>query len=351
MAYLFGDGFDFYATASDAATRWDQAGTNNVALQNAAATAFGTGNCVQWPINGNDTWSKDWGSNETTIYFSIRVNIINSGGADRDFVCFKLRDGANDQVSINFGSDGNLFVYHGNETGTLLGSAAAAMPGGTWNSFQGKVVIDASAGSVEIRKNGAATAILSLVDVNTQGGTGNSYANTLVMNDSGTGNYSSKILFDDLLLVSASGAAPNGWLGDVRAIQQMPAGITQTELAVTGASSNATAVANLTEDGDNSYVSSSTVGQEDIYTLGAIPPNNTIVGINLVAYWRKTDSGARAGTLSIAANGSTDTAELTQAALSPSYTYSTMFLPVDPTGASWTPATLSAASLGLKVSG
>jgi hypothetical protein len=111
-------------------------------------------------------------------------------------------------------------------------------------------------------------------------------------------------------------------------------------------------VSDATEDGDATYVYSSTVGQQDIYgftsgELGVTPAS--ILGANLYVFWKKSDSGTRTGTIGINANGSGDTAEISNVGPSLSYTYAQKWLPTDPTGAAWTVATLEGAKPSIKV--
>lgn len=111
-------------------------------------------------------------------------------------------------------------------------------------------------------------------------------------------------------------------------------------------------VSDTTEDGDATYVYSSTVGQQDIYgfstgELGVTPAS--ILGANLYVFWKKSDAGTRTGTIGMDANGSGDTTEIFNVGPSLSYTYAQKWLPTDPTGAAWTVTTLEGAKPSLKV--
>lgn len=113
--------------------------------------------------------------------------------------------------------------------------------------------------------------------------------------------------------------------------------------------SNWSLVSDAAEDGDSTYVYSSTINAEDLYTLSALPVTpNSILGVEVFMVARKSDSGARTVSLRYKANGSADTDEGTTA-LSNNYTFTTKFLPLDPTGASWTQAHVEGANIGVKV--
>jgi hypothetical protein len=342
MAYLFGDGFDFYGSISDTASRWDTANLSVSALS--GTTPFGVGQAIYLQNNFYNLLQKGWGSNEATVFFAIRVRVP-GGGTTGQWAELTLCDGSSVQVAIRFDQAGNLTLLSGS---TVLATIAGVFPPATWIGIQGKVVINNTTGSIEIRVNGATTDTYSYTGVNTRGGTSNNYANALQLTSAnGSGNTS--VLIDDLFLCSASGAAPNTWTGDIRALQQVPTGATQTQFTATGAGSNYAAVADLIQNGDTSYVSSTTAGNEDKYSLGAIGTSYTVTGVNYLACWRKSDSGTRSAALSVAANGSGDTTEFTQASLSTTYTYSSAFLATDPTGAAWTPANVNSAIIGIKV--
>lgn len=166
-----------------------------------------------------------------------------------------------------------------------------------------------------------------------------------------------------LCLLSDSTFAPKGQLSGSGATQASVAysgGFPANALAGTG-SINApfaamtisafkwTLVNEPQEDGDTSYISSNTVGNEDLYNLTALPVTPTsILGVVPIVFWRKSDAGSRSGSLRLIANGSSDTDEGT-IGLSATYTYKAPFLPLDPTGATWTTTNLNAAQIGVKV--
>jgi hypothetical protein len=109
-------------------------------------------------------------------------------------------------------------------------------------------------------------------------------------------------------------------------------------------------VSEPTEDADTTYVYSSTVSQEDKYgvaAMGVVPAS--IIGVAPFVFWKKSDSGARTGTISVTANGSGDTGEIVGVTPSLSYAYSQKFMPLDPTGVGWTAANVNAMLLGVTV--
>lgn len=218
MARLWSDSFDFYAStgsSGDIVTRYDSVTGSNLTLVSGANTAFGIGQALYSTNAASITKTFTTGTNETTIYFSLRVKIGNAAAS----IAFQLLDGSNFQCSAMINGDLSVSARTGSSSGTVLGSTAGVLTLNTWDSYQGKIVIGNTTGSVEIRKNGSSTPILSLTNVNTRGGSTNNYANRL------------QVLFisisegiDDLIVWSDNGAAPTSWIGDPRSISLTPNG-------------------------------------------------------------------------------------------------------------------------------
>lgn len=104
------------------------------------------------------------------------------------------------------------------------------------------------------------------------------------------------------------------------------------------------------QDGDATYVASSTVGQEDLYTFPSLPINPaSIIGVAPFAILKKTDAGARTASVQ-AKSGATEVAAASSAAISQSYQYLGSILGTDPsTGIAWTRAGVESLQVGPKV--
>src|SRR5205085_5953791 len=97
---------------------------------------------------------------------------------------------------------------------------------------------------------------------------------------------------------------------------EAPNGTAQSQWANTGGASSL--VSMQTNDGDTSYVYSSTVGQEDLYTFPTLASAGitplVITGVVPFAICKRSDSGSR--TVSVRCkSGATDAAVLTDAAV------------------------------------
>jgi len=224
-AWIVGDGFDYYNSVADLARSvWDSYSAGAWSLITGTNTRFNYGQGIQGGAGGSVT--KNFGSNESTVYVALayyRAGALSGTTAE----CYVyLQDGATKQCTIVFESSGNIVLKSGSESGTVLATYTAAYAQDVWSHFQIRVVISNTAGSMTVRKNGSPSdTYASATTLNTRGGTTNNYCNTAVF----VGWANSVARFDDLLIYSSSGGAPNTWVGDTRAIALMPAGDTATK--------------------------------------------------------------------------------------------------------------------------
>lgn len=214
MAWIAGDSFDYYGSNLDLPhSVWDStnSGGGGLTTSSGNGTRFGVGQGYQIGTL-NDQFTKTFGSNESTLYVAV-AHYKNGalGGTTIDWhIVYK--DGANNQCTICFVSDGSIVLRAQWITGTVLATFPGAYSGTLWTQWQIRVVIDGAAGEIRIRKNGSVTDTFVATGLNTRGGSANNYATNLSIGGNG-GHF-----IDDLLFFSASGAAPNTWVGDVRAI-------------------------------------------------------------------------------------------------------------------------------------
>ena len=487
MAVIFADSFDPYANTSDmtSANGGPWGATMNATLGASTTTQFGTGQTCSMSSTQAATFTS--GTNESTVYGSFRIKPT-STGSSTNCALFYLNDAGTTQCAIRCNSDGSVQLYSGTISGTLLQTYSSIYTPSNWNSFQFKIVIHPSAGSIEIRVNGSPVNSITKTGANTRGGTSNSYCNGFTIGNSGV-----SFAFDDVFLNNTSGNDPTSWCGDVRGYQMLPVTATTSNFTavnasnttvivqngglsnasrgagvtvyhpftptvtakisqitfVTGSSATANvkcaiydgstgspgtvlgtsntlvnpvsgtntvtfgtpvlvyqgvvhylgydqdasvtyqgspngtaytgsttyssfpaasptgltlsvttanmsyiyssgAIAQMLEDGDTSYISSTSV-QEDTYTLSQMPNTYNVLACQYYVMWRKSDAGTRSAQLSVSANGSADTAEITASTLTTTYYYQFLTLEKDPTGAYWTPTTANAQVLGLAV--
>lgn len=351
MSHLISDSFDSYGSINDVAARWSAGGasaTSSRLSTVASETPFAIGQSV-----GLKPFKQSLGinfpANATIVYGAFRFNPFKLAGR---FFAVNLFDGPNNAgtVSLVFNGDGKLEARYGQTLGdavdgTSLGSTLSAFPITGWTSVQFKIVVDATVGEVHVRLNGSPTDVLSLTGINTKNGNSNIFVNRLFFHNGQNYDLGDPSVFlDDVFFCSGDAIAPNTWLPDLRAVQQLPTNATQSQFTATGAPANWQAVAEAHADGDTSYVSAAAPGLEDRYGLSAVPPGSQILGINYIAVAKKMDAGS--ATLVVTLNG---TDIVSNSAVATSYSPISVFRNTDSTGAALTEATANSAILGVKI--
>jgi len=238
MAVVFMEGFDWVGQNSHYTTRYTSSVLTVANSGVTTTTAFGDGRATR--INSALTGGMNlignniFGTNLGEFYGSFRLAraTLASGNNSGNISGIIFRDGSTNQVSICFDEVGAILIRSGGTTGTTIGSAAAGtVSANTWNSYQFRIVIHNTTGSVEIRQNGGTTPLISITNVNTRAGSTNEYVNgyAIVANTAATNtNGAAEIVVDDIFINSTTGTAPIGWPGDVRIYTQAPvaAGLT-----------------------------------------------------------------------------------------------------------------------------
>jgi hypothetical protein len=219
MAWIVGDSFDYYGSTADVARSvWDSANTGFFpAFGAGASTRFGVGQSLR-PQAAGVLMTKNLASNEATIFscFAYYRGGALSGTTPEIYV--QLRDGATAQCTVVMESSGNIVLKRGDQLGTVVATYPAAFAQDVWSHFQIRVVIDPTVGTFTVRKNGQPSDTFAATGLNTRS-TANSYANVIALG-MGTGVVNDYV--DDLFFFSGSGAAPNTWVGDCRAVCLYP---------------------------------------------------------------------------------------------------------------------------------
>lgn len=281
--------------------------------------------------------------NQATWVFGAAIKADGNGAVNVDF-----RDGASVQCRLSWdGTNGVLNFYRG-ASAVLLGTTGApAMAQGLWYYVEAKVTIHDTTGAFDVHISGVSR--VSGTNVNTRGGTANNYANTIAFSSSG-GNTP----LDDIYLCDGAGALNNDFLGDSRVETQMPSGAGASTQFTPSAGSNYQCVDEVpAPNGDTDYVSSSNVGDQDFYAIPALPTTvGTVRGVQVSAYARKDDAGARSLSVEIRASDGTVVQYSAQPLLTSYAFYLGAPRETDPaTGAAWTIAGVNAAQPGIRVAG
>jgi hypothetical protein len=224
MAYIFGDGFDCYATTADPFLGyWDSGAASNATL---IAGRFAGGQAWNFSTSAGVYFVKSSGQNDAAhhIVMAFRQTFVLSGTTLGLY--FQLSDAATNQVCIVFRSDGAILLTSATPAGTVLDTYTGAVSAAnTWFSFEFEIVINATTGSWSVRKNGNTSNDRFLGSLNTRPGT-NAYANKLTVGIQVATNAQQ---IDDLLWRSDASSVP--FVGDIRAYTRMPASDASTQFA------------------------------------------------------------------------------------------------------------------------
>jgi hypothetical protein len=230
MAWMLGDSFDFYTTMNDALPLWTTVGTYT--FNPTGPGRFTGSRCVTIPGTLGGTYlTKTGGTNSQThhLVFAFYLNAALSGTTNYFFAT--LVDGSTAQCTVMFRSDGAIVFTNGAYSGTVLETFTGGLAPYTWYGIEIEITISNTAGAITIRLNGSTTPIFSATGLNTRT-TSDNYANALWL---GSTTYGANLQYiDDFLWFTCDGAAPNTWVGDIRAVQIMPdAAGSSTEFSAT----------------------------------------------------------------------------------------------------------------------
>jgi hypothetical protein len=159
-----------------------------------------------------------------------------------------------------------------------------------------------------------------------------------------------KLFVDDWYLEDSSGSSFNDFLGDVVVHDLLPVADAGTnQMAMTGGSGgHYTTVDDVPADGDTSYLSSNTSGQEETFTLGPLPSDIlTVLAVGVCVAAKKTAPGlAVYKSLLITGGLESDSPEFSAPI---SYVTTQFLMPQPPGGGAWTNSALTSATVGFKL--
>lgn len=342
MAVVWMDSFDTYSTA-ELLARYQKVGGAGVhdivAGQGRGATPTQALRLRQG-VAGNVGLRRDLASGLTTLYagFSIKPVAIPTSGPT-GFLAFFNKATNISHISFNVIPSGLVQIVRGASNGTLLATSSAAMAVGVTHHWEFKVVLHATTGIAEVKRNGVVVATFTGNTINSGAGTMDSLcigdvANTVAGID---------FYIDDYWIDDAA------YLGDLRVGTLLPSGAGATTQLTPSAGANYAAVDEALVNNDTDYVSSSTVGQKDTYAYFDLPAAATIVKAVMAAPMvRKEDAGNR-HVCAVARSGGTDY-DGAGLPLGSSYEVQPQIWNTNPnTAAAWTVAEVNAAEFGVKV--
>ena len=245
-----------------------------------------------------------------------------------------------------FGSEINFYNYSGSLFGATVG---AGLTYNTWRYMEFKVLIHASAGSIQVLSNGIE--VLNLTGLDTW------YLAEVGTSAVGLGAaYTGGVPYihcdwDDLYICDTEGAQRNDFLGDVRVDALRPNGAGTYAQFTPSAGAN---YENVDEadgpDDDTTYNEGTTIGHKDAYAIESLPSpaGTTILGVKPQVTVKKTDAGAR-GIKVLTKAGSTENLSA-EAGLAENYVHVTDMLEDNPDdSAAWEDADIASMEVGLEI--
>ena len=336
MALQFCDGFDHYATAQ-LIEKW----STSIGVSIISPGRFSYGKCAQF----SDDYLTRNGPNSGTLAAGAAFNISAPAGTGfSSLIVFQDAGSASCSLSVNSAGALALVTYGASGSTIVSTSGSAVFTFNAWTYVELKATFATTAvGSLYAQLAGQP--IINGINVVTSS-TANNYANqTRFINSS------SSAYLDDVYICDGTGSVNNTFLGDIRVLYTLPAGNGRiNQFARTGGTSsgNYTSVNENPPDNDTSYVSSSTPGAIDCYTVGGIGTPTTVVGAQITASARKDDSSSRVLAIGFG-NGSTESYN-SGVSLPDSYTMNSQPYDINPiTGVAWLPNDINFGQIALKV--
>ena len=351
MSLLFCDGFDHYM-AADIFKKW-----TGYCYNNNMTIAIGPQYSRPPGGNGLRLYSGDQGNGISKTLPSNNATLIVGGACYFGGVpstsdvgsVFWLHDSANgnftpsnSQVGVRGDGAGHIGVYRGD---TLLALSTNVVSVNTWYFIELKVTIHNTTGAYELRVNGSSTGwVPPVTGANTRGGTGNNYANMLML---GCSPRTQERWFDDIYVCSSAGSVNNDFLGPLKVFTIFPDGAGSQNDWAGNYSSNYANVNEAGGDGDATFNQSATVGNIDLFAFGNVPLG-TIAAIQHT-FQARQDAGAqrtfRPKTRISGANYSGDTLQLPG-----SHAFITDVVEVSPaTSTAWAASEVNAAEFGYEL--
>jgi len=353
MALLYIDSFDHYVTA-DLAEKWSSSavtfGTNAISAGNGrhSSASYRTVYSGLGASAAQLVKSLTPGDATAIVGGAVRVDAApaDSGGA----AIVSIYDGSTPQVQLLLMSDLKLRVVRGAFSGgTTLGTtAAAALVANTYAYVELKVLIHASAGTVDLKVNGVS--VLALTGQNTRNtGTAQWTALRIGHETGATSNSSNEIDFDDLYVPDGSGSSPwNAFLGDCRVDAVYPTAAGNSSGFTPSAGSNYQNVDDTAPDDDSTYNAAASSPLTDTFVVGDAPvAGASIFGVQHCLSMKKTD----AGTCTVAPVVRHSSTDYVGSDISPAttYGYGLAINATNPgTSAQWTESDFNAAEFGYK---
>lgn len=334
MGIKFQTGFGHYSTLGN---RWD-----SVTSQATWGAAFGRDSTAGVQITSTATAGsqlplrKNLNSNLSTIYFATawKCDNLPTSGTKTLLTTY---DNGTPQTSLSIRADGRFQFFRNITTAIGTVSSILVVPN-VWYHLEANIIINNS-GTLDFRINEVGDPNFPQFGVDTQN-TANAYITQIAVGSEGGSTAIQS--YDDVII------RDDGWSGDLKVKAFFPLGIGSTNSwSVVGASSSWQATDETAPNSDTDYISSSTVGDQTLFTFDTLPTSSVIHAVTPIPWVEKTDAGTAQFASEIRLSSTTYTGA-TQAASDSSYTYFPDVNMTSPaTGITWTVSEWNSIEIGV----
>jgi hypothetical protein len=347
MAFLFGDNFESWSSILssypgpwvNASGTWGSTQTN---VNSSVAGVFRT-------ASSGAAGSLVCGfPNKETIISNVRVSFDTSGAIDNGAVLWFI-DETTTQLSLRMQPNGYLAVYRGFST-AKLGESNNFFPFNTdeYLDIELKATFNNTTGSVELRVNGIVE--LTLINQNTRA-TSNNFCNQARIGKS-ENNQVARPYFKHFILMDTTGTEMNDFIGPKDTSTLRPTGTDPTDYIDWTANTGTRwqAVNQAIADGDTTYVSANTVGDQILFDLSDLPAGVTSVAGVMPQCQAKREQGTTRVTRFFFGSGVDTELGTKDLAIGPTYAFRQEPITLSPfTTSAWTPAEVNGLKLGMEI--
>lgn len=338
---IFWDGFDHYNTAA-IAQKWNGSTTGGATAINTTAGRRGTGALV---ASLNEGVSRILPTALSAVIMGCACKLDGTPVANTQPV-FSFGDagnfgGGNTQLQIVVDANLAVRVYRGAGS-TLLGTSAnAVVPTGAFFYLEARVLVSDTVGVVKVNVNGVEVLSLTSQDTKQTSNTTISQVGLVGASTVSDGNQ-----FDDFYCADAT--TNTDFLGDQRVDTGLPVSdgfyLTWTP---SGGSQHFALIDDVPQQIVNNIADGTAANKDTFNVTDLTAITGVIAGVQITAYAKKSDAGARSLKL-VTRSNTTDVSSAAQA-LSTGETFFTAIQLTDPnTAAAWTESGFNAAQFGVE---
>jgi len=349
MALLFCDNFENWtSTSSSYPGPWVNASGNNWGTSSGAGSVnfSTTGVFRNAGNNGNANLSAGF-PDESTVIVNTRVSFESIGFTDNGAIMWFI-DGSTEQVSLRFQPNGFFAVYRGLTT-AKLGESNNFYPYNLaeYLDIELKVTFHNTTGAVELRINGVTE--INLTNQNTRVSS-NNFANQVMIGRSTT-NQAARPYFKHFILMDTTGPTMNDFIGPVDVTSLRPNADDATILDWTANTGTRwQAVNQAITDGDTTYVSASSPGDQILFELQNLPSGVTDVFAVMPQAQIKREQGTTRITKFLMGSGVDTELGSKELAIGPTYAFRQEAISVSPfTTDPWDVAEVNGLRLGMEI--